>query len=174
MYWITVQKFRNSKPYEEPFTLPGEMIFERDYQIRLNVRSPQPGHLYILNEGPRTAQAEFVVLFPSSTANQGSSLLAAAQLIKIPQESWFKFDTQQGVETVWLVFSEEVVPELEAVKEFASARTGGLITDPAKNQAIQNFLTTHSDAKPDVNRGEITTLKAAGTLLVYPLKLEHH
>jgi hypothetical protein len=150
------------------------MIFERDYQIRLNVRSAQPGHLYILNEGPGSAAPEFVFLFPSSTANGGSSLLSAARLVQIPQESWFKFDTQRGVEMVWLVFAEEEVPELEAGKEFASTRTGGLITDPAKNQAIQNFLTTHSAARPDVNRGELTTLKAPGPLLVYALRLEHH
>jgi serine/threonine protein kinase len=173
-YWITVQKFRNNRPYENPFKLPGEMIFERDYQIRLNVRSAQPGHLYILSEGPSSAAPEFVFLFPSSTANQGSSLLGAAELVQIPQESWFKFDTQRGVETVWLVFAEEVVPELEALKEFASTRTGGLITDPAKNRDVQDFLTSHSAARPDVNRGELTTLKAPGPLLVYALRLEHH
>jgi serine/threonine protein kinase len=173
-YWITVQKFRNGKPYQGPIIVPGEMIFEPDYQIRVNVRSPQAGHLYIVNEGPAAAQPEFVVLFPSSTANQGSSLLPATQLVQIPEESWFKFDTQQGVEKLWLVFSEQPVPEFEALKAFANRRTQGLITDPAQNKAVQNFLTTESATRPEVEKGMVTTLKVAGTLLVYAVRLEHH
>jgi len=176
-YWITVQKFRNNKAYKDPFTLAGEINFEPDYQIRINVRSPQPGYLYVLNEGPPegSAQPEFVVLFPSSTANEGSPLLAADQVVQIPQQTWFKFDKQQGTEKLWLVFSKDAVPELEAVKEFAGKRTAGLITDSARNTAVQNFLTTHSANKPEYEKGaKQTTLKTADKLLVYAVKLEHH
>src|SRR5262249_46170971 len=49
-YWVTVQKYKDGKPYQEPFTLAGEINFEQSYQIRVNVGSPQTGHLYILNE----------------------------------------------------------------------------------------------------------------------------
>jgi serine/threonine protein kinase len=173
-YWITVQKFKDNKPYQDPFILAGEINFEATYQIRLSVRSPQAGHLYVLNEGPESARPGFVVLFPSPTANQGSSLLTAAQLVQIPEQSWFRFDEQQGVEKLWLVFSEEPVPELESVKEFANARTRGLITDPSQNSEVQNFLSSHS-AKPEAEKGDtLTTLKTQGKLLVYPLRLEHH
>lgn len=173
-YWITVQKFRNGRPYQNAFTQPGEMIFEADYQIRIHIRSPQSGYLYVLNEGPTSGDPEFVVLFPSSTANNGSPFLAAGQAVQIPEQSWFKFDTQQGVEKLWLVFSEEAVAELEAVKQFASARTRGLVTDPAQNEAIQNFLGTVT-AKPAAEKSEtLTALRAPGKLLVYPVRLEHH
>jgi serine/threonine protein kinase len=174
-YWITVQKFRNGRPYEKEFTLAGEVNFERDYRIRVNVRSPQSGYLYVLNEGPTSAQPEFVTLFPSSTANKGSPFLDAEQLVQIPENSWIRFDAQQGVEKLWLVFSEEAVPELEAVKEFANPQTRGLITDPARNQGVQNFLATHSTTKPSAEKGDTqTTLKSPGKLLVYAVKLEHH
>jgi serine/threonine protein kinase len=174
-YWITVQKFKDNKPYQDPFILGGEINFEATYQIRLNVRSPQAGHLYVLNEGPQSARPEFVVLFPSPTANRGSSLLTAAQLVQIPEQSWFRFDEQQGVEKLWLVFSAEPVPDLELAKSFANAQTRGLITDQSQNQAVQNLLTTRYDPKPDVNKGEhLTTLKSPGTVLVYAVRLEHH
>lgn len=173
-YWITVQKFKAGKPYQNPFPLAGEINFEPTYQIRVNVRSPQTGHLYILNEGPKSTQPEFVVLFPSSTANDGSSLLAAAQTVQIPEKSWFEFDKQQGVEKLWLVFSDEEVPELESLKAYANTQSRGLITDPARNKAIQNFLNTHS-AKLEVEKGDrLTTLKTQSKLLVYPVRLEHH
>ena len=176
-YWITVQKFRNKKAYQDPFPLPGEMIFEADYQIRMNFRSPQPGHLYVLSEGPESASAEtqFVTLFPSSSANKGSSLLPADQEIQIPETTWFQFDKEQGTEMLWLVFSEDAIPELEALREFAATRTRGLITDPARNLEVQNFLTTNSTQKPTTEKGSTqTTVKVPGKLLVYPVKLEHH
>jgi serine/threonine protein kinase len=175
-YWITVQRFKEKKPYLKPFTLPGEMIFQEDYQIRVNMRSSQTGHLYVLNEGPSESSApEFVAVFPSSTANNASSLVRAEQVVQIPEQSWLKFDKEQGVEKLWLVFSEDAVPELEAVKEFANRQTQGLITDPAQNNLIQNFLSTHSATKPAYEKSEtLTTLKAPGKLLVYAVKLEHH
>ena len=174
-YWITVQKFKDHKPYQDPFPLAGEINFEATYQIRVNVRSPQAGHLYILSEGPASTQLEFVVLFPSETANEGSSLLAAAQTVQIPEKSWFEFDQQQGTEKMWLVFSADPVPELESVKHYANRQTKGLIPNAADNKSVQNFLATHSTTKPESERGEkLTTLKTPGNLLVYPLRLEHH
>ena len=176
-YWITVQKYRNGKRYQDPFTQPGEMIFEADYRIRVNVRSTQPGYLYVLNEGPpeASAQPEFVVLFPSSTANAGSPRVTSDQEVKIPEESWFKFDKQQGTEKLWLVFSKEAVPELEAVKEFASRRTRGLITDPARNGTVHNFLSAQATNKPTVEKDETkTTVKSNDNLLVHAVKLEHY
>jgi serine/threonine protein kinase len=176
-YWITVQKFRNGRPYQKPFTQPGEMIFEADYQIRVNIRSPQSGYLYVLNEGPPEAsvQPEFVVVFPSSTANNGSSHVGAEQLVQIPEQTWLEFDAQQGTEKLWLVFAENAVPELEAVKTFANRQARGLINDPAQNKAVQDFLTTHSAIKPASEKDATwTTLKAPGKLLVYAVKLEHH
>ena len=174
-YWITVQKFKNNKPYQDPFPLAYEINFEENYRIRVNVRSPQQGYLYVINEGPAAAQPEYVVLFPSPTANQGSPLLTAEQLVQIPEQSWIKFDAQQGVEKLWLIFSADPVPELEAVKQFANPQNKGLIPDAAHNRAVQTLLNASSTSKPTADKGEsLTTLKAIGKLLIYPIKLEHH
>jgi serine/threonine protein kinase len=195
-YWITVQKFREGK-YQKPFTVAGEINFEARDQIRLNVRSPQNGYLYVLNEGPREAATtghegtptgregtttgtnegppQFVILFPSPSANKGSSQLSAGQEVLIPEETWLQFDAQQGVERLWLVFTEEAVPELESVKEFANRKQRGLITDAARNKSIHDFLTTHSAAKPELEKGDLlTTLKMPGKFLLHPIRLEHH
>ena len=176
-YWITVQKYRNGRPFQKSFTQPGEMIFEADYRIRVNVRSPQSGYFYVFNEGPPegSAPVEFVMLFPSPTANAGSSRVAADQVVQIPEKSWFEFDTQQGTEKLWLVFSEEAVPEFESLKEFVNDRSRGLITDPTRNKAVQNFLTTHAVTRPAHEKDDKqTTLKIPGKLLVYAVNLEHH
>ena len=173
-YWITVQKYRNGEPYQAPFTQPGEMIFEQDYRIRVHIRSPQDGHLYIFNEGPPEGNAppEFVVVFPSSTANKGSSYITAEQEVQIPERSWLRFDGERGTEKLWLVFSEQPLPELEG---FASERTQMLITDPVQNKNVQSFLNNSSLPRPTADRGDKQTiLKAPEKLLVFPIKLEHH
>jgi serine/threonine protein kinase len=176
-YWITVQKFRGGQPYQKPFTQPGEMIFEQDYQIRVNIRSPQNGHLYVFNEGPAkgTTQPQFVIVFPTSTANKGLSQVEAEQVIRIPEQTWLQFDAEQGTEKLWLVFAEQPLPELEVAKGSASERARMLITDPQQNRDLQNFLNNNSLPKPISERGDgQTTLKVPGKLLVYPIKLEHH
>ena len=176
-YWITVQKFRNGDPYQDPFPLPGEMIFEEDYRIRVHIRAPQDGHLYIFNEGPPqgTALPEFVVVFPTSTANNGLSEVLAEQVVQIPEKSWLEFDAEQGTEKLWLVFSEQPLPALEAAKGYASERTRMLIPIPSVNRDVQKFLNDSSLPKPTSERGDQqTTLKATGEVLVYPIKLEHH
>ena len=175
-YWLSVQEFREGK-YKEPYTMAGEISFEARDRIRLNIRAPQAGHLYILSEGPREGATvpEFVILFPSQTANNGSSLLAAEQQITIPEQTWFEFDTQEGVERLWLVFAEDAVAELESVRQFANPQSRGLITDMTQNRLVHNFLTSHSTTKPAVDKGDtLTTLTMPGKLLLYPVRLEHH
>ena len=175
-YSITVQKFRDGKEYQNPFTLPREMVFEADYRIQIQVRTPQAGHLYIYNEGPPegSAPAELVVLFPTKTANKQSSFLAANQVVQIPEESRFTFDKDQGTETVWLIFSADSIPELEAIGA-ADPSTQGQITDPARNKVIQDFLAKHSTQKPSVDKDDKQTiLKSTGKLLIHAIKLEHY
>jgi serine/threonine protein kinase len=123
-YWITVQKYRNGRPFEGTFQLAGEINFEKDYRVKLNVRSPQSGYLYVLNEGPASAtgSSAFVILFPSTTANGGLSHLAENQRIEIPEQSWFKFDAEKGTEKIWLVFCADAVPELEDIKQYANLK----------------------------------------------------
>ena len=176
-YWITVQKFKDGEPYEPPFRLAGEINFEATYQIRVHVSSPQSGYLYIFNEGPPTAspETEFVVVFPTTTANNNSSFIETGQVVEIPEKSMLEFDDDKGVETLWLVFSKEVIPELETARQSASPKTKNLITNMAQNRVVQNFMTTHASAKPESEKGPtLTTLKASGKLLVHAIKLEHH
>lgn len=177
-YSVTVQKYRDGRPFEAPFQLANEMLFERGYQIRLNVTSPQTGYLYILNEGPheKDQPPEFVVLFPSSTSNNGSALVTPGRKLVIPETSWFSLDNEKGTEGVWLVFSATAVPELEPVRLFANRVNQGLITDQALRDAVQAFLQTHSGRKPTAERHKErkeTTLEVPGDLMLHLINLEH-
>ena len=178
-YWILVQKYRDGKPYQEPFRLAREIVFEKDYRIRLTVSSPDDGYFYLLNEGPQAGNKseQYIILFPSSTANEGSARLVGNQEIQIPEESWFQFDDEAGAEKLWLVWSASAVAELEAVKTFANPQDKGLIADPVLSQAVKSLLDRHSASKPQIRRSEepsLTTLKISGGVLLHQLKLEHH
>jgi serine/threonine protein kinase len=178
-YWMLVQKYRDGKPFQDPFRLGGEINFEKDYRVRLNLRSPQNGHLYILNEGPTESgqPSPFMILFPSPTANSGESLLSAGQQVQIPERSWLQFDGEQGTEKIWLVWSVDSIPALEALKGFANPRDRGLISDPKLNNAAKDFLQAHQSSRPvlepDEDRKEVV-LKAKGAILTHLLRLEHH
>ena len=178
-YWITVQKYRDGKPYEKPFRLRDDINFEKDYRLRLNINSPQKGRLYLLNEGPAEADQTptFNVMFPTTSTNNGSALLTQNQQIQIPEQSWFDFDEQKGTEKIWLVWAEKDVPELEAVKGFANPKDRGVISSPGLRSAVNEFLKVHSTSKPTVDRDEDkkeTIVKADGDVLVQVIKLEHH
>jgi serine/threonine protein kinase len=178
-YWMTVQKYRNGQPFESPFRLAGEINFEKDYKVKLNVSSPQPGYLYILNEGPVPSDSSpsFVVLFPSKTSNDGLAYLAQNQRVEIPQQSWFQFDAEAGTEKLWLIFSGKEVPELEAVKQFANPKDQGLIKDPSLRTRVEEFLKGNSAGKPTVEKNDElkeTSLKIAAPILVQLIRLEHH
>lgn len=178
-YWMMVQKYRDGKPFQEPFRLGGEINFEKDYRVRLNLRSPQEGHLYILNEGPAESgqPSPFMILFPSPTANGGQSRLAAGGQIQIPERSWFQFDGEQGTEKIWLVWSADIIPALEAVKRFANPRDRGLVSDPELNNAVRDFLQAHQSPRPVAERDEDkkeVVVKSNGDILAHLLRLEHH
>jgi hypothetical protein len=178
-YWITVQKYRGGKAFENPFRLRDDINFEKDYRIRLNITSPESGRLYLLNEGPPAPDQTqtFNILFPSETANHNSAVLAENQEIQIPQQSWFQFDEQQGTEKIWLVWAAQDVPELEAVKGFANSKDRGVISSPGLRTAVGEFLKAHSSPGASVERDENkkeTIVKANREILVHVIKLEHH
>jgi len=177
-YSITVQKYRNNKPFEEPFQLAKEMLFERDYQIRLNINGPKSGYLYILNEGPheKGKPAEFVVLFPSPKSNGGSALINDNERIQIPENSWITFDQEKGTERVWLVFCQKAIADLELIRGFVNDETKGLITDSSVSDLVQQFLRSHSTDKPRVEQNaeqRQTHITSASDILVHAIDLEH-
>jgi serine/threonine protein kinase len=179
VYSILVQKYRNGRPFESPFRLGGEINFEKDYRVRLNLSSPQDGHLYILNEGPVEPgrPSSYVILFPSPTANDGQSRLGAGRQVQVPERSWLQFDAEQGTEKVWLVWSAESVPALEALKAYANPRDRGLVGDPGLNDAAGDFLLTHQTPRPAASRDEDkkeVILTSNGAILAHLLRLEHH
>jgi serine/threonine-protein kinase len=173
-YWLTVQKMRDGKPYQDPFESSGQEIFEDGWRFRMNVSGPEASHLYLVNEGPgKEGKPTLRLLFPNPFTNSGSSQVLPGQQI---QTGWMVFDENQGTERFWLVWSGAAVPELETVKGAVNEIDEGEIKDPDQAEAVRKFLTgSHPKAKAEKDTiKKQTNVKAGGNVIVHPIDLEHH
>ncbi len=150
-YYVEMQKYRDGKEFEQPIKLAGEVIFEKDYRVRLFFSSPETGYLYLLNEGPiqRYGGPSYNVLFPTTSTNNGSAQLAANQVIQVPS-GWFKFDSEAGTEKLWMIWAEQAVPDLETIKSVANPTEKGVVSNIEHLNALKNFFVQHSVHKPTV------------------------
>lgn len=177
-YWLTVQKYRDKKPFESPFRLMKEINFEQDYHVRLHLAMSQPGWLYVLNEGPEPVNGlpAYVLLFPSPSMNNGRAEIAARQQIDLPEQGdGIVFDAEQGTEKLWLIWSAAAVPPIEAVKSVVNSTEQGAITKPEQIQAIRDWLNKQPRAaarNEDATRQTLVT--GNGDCVVHLINLEHH
>ena len=173
-YWLNVQKMRNQKPYEKAFLSSGKETFETGYKFRLNVSSPDPGYVYVFNEGPPVLSGtSFTIVYPTPSTNQGAATLGANQLV---QTGWNRFAGEPGTENFWIVWSMSPVPELEAAKAEAFKHPhGGLMGDTlvatkkflmAKAEEVKTRYTTNKETHQ-------TTVRGNGDLLVRMVEFEH-
>jgi serine/threonine protein kinase len=170
-YWITVQKYRNGKPFEDPFRLAQAINFEKDYRIRLHFDSSRPGFLYLVSEGPGGTPGDSPYNLIAATPIEGG------QVKQVPQDSWFQFDDQKGSERVWIVWAGSKVPELESGIPFMNTTDRGTIRDAAISRGVSAFLASHAASPPQIekdDRTQQTRLRTGHVPFVYLLTLEHH
>ncbi len=172
-YSIGVQKYRDGKPYESPFRLAGEMVFESDYGIAVEVTSQQAGYLYILNEGPhaKTGKRTFTLLEPQQN---NSALRAPATPVHIPPSGYSRLDQGTGRELLYLIWAKHPVEVMERLKALLAEHPGA--SDDA-DHSIQDFLAKHPRGAVEVRKddqAQQTILRAADQVLVYSIALEHH
>lgn len=171
-YWVSVQPMKNDKPAGDPFVLSHERTFHAGDHIFFTFSSERSGYLYIFNQDPvlRGGVPSYSVLFPTPTANSGEAKLDAEETVRIPGEDYFVFDRQQGVERIWMVWSEREIPGLSGI----TASLKGL--SPTGQRRVAQFLTDHEPAKPSIEISEArarTVLTGRGPILVHRIDFMH-
>ncbi|HVQ37070.1 MAG TPA: protein kinase, partial [Pyrinomonadaceae bacterium] len=126
-FGLTVQKMRSSSPYQDTFESTGQEIFENGWKFRMRLSSPQPGYLYLLNEGPAAGGVTTYNLLSAASAKNSSDPPLAAN--EKTETAWMVFDEHQGTEKFWIVWAARAVPELEAVKGVINPDDKGEIKD---------------------------------------------
>ena len=184
-YSLEAQRDPARYPGSKQFLTFDNVIFGAGDQIRLYIGSPQPGALYIINEGPTQTDGlpNYNILFPDTQIKGGSSKIQAGQIVQFPapsgnlNEDWFIFDHEEGIEKIWLVWSEQAIPELEAFISQINPNHRGSIVNSKQRASVAHYLTGHATIRPDVEKDEIskqTRVKVGGESLVWLIKLEHH
>lgn len=172
---LRVQDSRSEAAKE--ITLPAAALLEftAGQRIRFYFSSQEPGYLYILDQsiGTNRPPAEFVTLFPSPTANGGSSGIPASQQIAIPQESWLEFDQEKGTERLWMIWSGTKLPLLDGLARYANVKDRGRILSAADQQSISDFLQANYRADALELALPVIAVRGDSRMLVWRMDLEH-
>ncbi|MEN3328180.1 MAG: eukaryotic-like serine/threonine-protein kinase [Acidobacteriota bacterium] len=173
IYSLTVQRMRNRKPFQNDFQSTGQDIFDSGDKFKLNVFSPNPGYVYIFNEGtPEPKRSSFTIIYPTPGTNDGSASVGADQWART---NWNTFGGEPGTENLWMVWSTTPVPQLESAKTEAFNNEGKL-SGPDRD-TVKTFLNTkQEESKSKINREKIsqqTTVRGIGDVVVRMLPLEH-
>jgi tRNA A-37 threonylcarbamoyl transferase component Bud32 len=183
-YFMEARRDPRRYPRAKPFTTFENVIFGAGDEARLYISSPQSGFLYVINQGPTQTDGfpNFNILYPDMEHGGAPPEIRAGQVVQIPspgryrQDNWLVFDDEEGVENIWLVWSERIVPELEAVERWANFKDQGAIRELAQRVSVLRYLAPFSAVRPEVERDEAgrqTKLRGKGGTLVWGMKLEH-
>lgn len=173
-YWLTVQKMRDGKPYQDPFQSSGEDIFETGYKFSLNVNCAEPGYLYVFNDGPPEVDGtSFTIVYPTPEINGGSAVLNADQTGRTNLNT---FTGGPGTENFWIVWSASPVPELESAKEGAFKRPKGALMGQSLLD-VKEFLNRMQPlSKTRVSHDKnstVSTVRGYGDVIVRAVELQH-
>ena len=173
-YWLTVQKMRNGTDYRDPFKSNGEETFENGDKFRLAVFSPDPGYLYVMNEGPPLPNdTSFTMIYPSPATNNGSASLGANQSV---QSDWIIFRGPPGIENFWIVWSVSPVSQLESAKTDAFEHPSGGLS-PENLVAVKEFLRMkQSEVVVRVTRyraSQTAVVRGKGDMLITLAQFKH-
>lgn len=169
-YFVMVQKVRDKVVIKQPSRLAGERIFDEDNQIRFTFSNPEPGHLYIVNEGPKSTDE-----VPDLNC-LAVETLKANQPFNIPSGNYISFDKEQGKEKLWLVWSPTPLPQMESLKRLRTTQLQGVVGDRAEAKMVLQFLKKAPQAdksEEESEQGPRTLLKSPADILVRLIPLDH-
>lgn len=173
-YWLTIQKMLKNKPLGAPIQSAGDISFGNGWRFQFNLQPTQSGALYLLNVGPgKDGGEEYNILYPLPGA--GRPNLVANQTV---QSDWYRFVEQTGVEKVWLIWSTQPVPELDAIFSDAARnqKDPGVIANPDQIVRIKSYLKKYETSRPEITADKsrkLTSVKGQGDILVCLIELSH-
>lgn len=171
-YSLTVQKVFDGKPMGGPEEYTGAELFGNGWKFKFNVTPVEDGHFYLLNAAPQPdGSIEWNVLFPTKKNNDGQSKIVGRQKRTF---GWYVFDDKPGQEKLWLVWSRQPVPDLEAAVK-AATRTALVIKEPELG-AVIGFLQPWERQPPAASADEaqkLTVIQSEQPTWAYLVSLRH-
>lgn len=185
-YWLEVRmcldrvkqcQDEKTAAFGKPITSIGDEIFNDGSKIKFHFLPEQSGFLYLFNKGPvNNGATGWHVLFPHRAQNNGSAQLPGGREFSTLEHG--PLDKNDGIEEVWVVWSEKPIRDLETICEAAFDNgNGGKILDPAQQNTLSSFLGGYAAGMPEpVSLGDSTPradFKGRGEILVGLMRLRH-
>ncbi len=171
-YYLTVQKMRDGKPFEEPYKSSGAETIESGYKFTMTFVPDADCYMYVYNQGKdKDGKVAYSILFPTPSINSGVSKVAAQQIVETFTST---AEGGRGTEVIWLIWTKQRNNDLQNIYQ-AAFLTKGVVS--GENQAsLQNFLDKGETSKPVAEKdsaNQQTIIKARGDEVVHRFELEH-
>lgn len=125
-------------------------VFRSGDHIRMKLQANSNGYLYILNQDPLGG---WTTLFPSADIVQNDNRVERGRVTEVPSGQNFEFDNVPGVEKLFIVFSRDREPDLDALIESMKRAQPDRKSDAASGRLLQ--------ARNRIPASEIDRLRSA-------------
>ena len=170
-YSLMIQKMSDGQtPAMPQFLQIGQTLRTSDSFLIL-VRTSRTGHLYLLSE--ELGNDSINTLFPAPFMYQGSSLVRAGDLKRIPEDSSFAFNSEPRVVILWSIWSTEEIRQFEDLQRWINEHDRGALGDAREKALIRAALAKLPEAATIVSSGHSEqTLKITASRLAWRIKME--
>ena len=151
-YSIETQKMQGGQPSGDPYIASPMETFDGGWKFRIAIQSPEPGYLYLINQGPdRSGGKRYYILYPGAPADSRAALGVNESV----RTGWYVFDGNPGTERLWIVWSAKPLPTVELQLKKSP---GGSVETPAAANEIDTLL---SGLKQGVRKEEGGRIRVA-------------
>ncbi len=172
-YYLTVQKMRDGKPFEEPFRSSGQEIFESGYRFKMIFQSDTDGHIYLFNEGlDADGKKQYSLLFPTASVNDAAAAVSAGEPIETVGN---EFTGERGTEIMWMIWTKSKRDDVDAAVRSAFA-SRGTVKDAAALTGLEGFIETFRPESREAikdSANQRTLIKGSGDVVLHRFELEH-
>jgi serine/threonine protein kinase len=134
---------------------PATTTFRSGDRVRLSFQSNVDGYLYLVQQG---SSGRWSVLFPNPEINSGRNNVRKSEEYKVPDaDGFFEFDSNPGVENLFVYFSREPMQELPGFSRPVTkpeTLTASAVTQ-LQNTIASRDLSFGRDPKAAVKSGNI-------------------
>jgi serine/threonine protein kinase len=173
-YYLTVQRYRDNKPYKEPFRSLDDFIFESGYRVAISFKNQHAGYVYLINETKNEkGETDYYLLFPTRNVNNGMPYVSGGTT---SETSLIQFDNNAGTEKVWLIWSVAENPDLAKARQDAFSDKNHRIKNSESINKLVEILRVSPELKIEEIKEESNQRKIIsgnGDTLIHLFELKH-
>lgn len=158
-YWLDLTRVTRGKSVDTTIRASGQEVFTNGDRFKLNFLSPQPGYLYLLNEG-RNYEDKTSFYYIGKYSIKAGIQMSSSQL---------GFDNKDGAEQFWLVFSKA---PLDLFETHQAPLEIPLAESPRVQQYLNQAVPADLTSTEDMSNAQ-TNVSGSGETIACKVLLRH-